>query len=128
MTSRRTVARDNLTESELAQFESALRQQREFRMTQLAELDAADASASTAAAYAPEVRDVLAHAAWHALKEADRALERLDAGSYGSCVACAAPIGRDRLEVLPAAALCMGCQHRVSRRAKPPAGRARATW
>jgi DnaK suppressor protein len=126
MTSRRTLARDHLTASDLAQFEAALRQQREFRITQLAELAAP--SGRTAAAAAPEVWDALGHAAWHALNEADRALERLAAGSYGSCVACEAPIDRDRLEVLPAAALCMRCQHRATRRAEPPAGPARAAW
>ena len=42
----------------------------------------------------------------------DRALERLDAGSYGTCIRCGAPIGFDRLDALPAAELCITCARR----------------
>ena len=39
----------------------------------------------------------------------DAALERLTAGTYGVCVRGGEPIGRDRLEARPAAALCIAC-------------------
>ncbi len=40
------------------------------------------------------------------------ALERIDDGSYGKCEGCGEAIGRDRLEALPFARLCIGCKHR----------------
>jgi RNA polymerase-binding transcription factor DksA len=116
MTSQSTLTRDHLTPADLAQFEAALRQQREFRITQLTELEHT-AGPGAATAYAPEIADALRHAAWHALGEVDRALERLRAGRYGACLTCGSAIGRDRLEILPAAALCMACQRRVAQRA-----------
>ena len=38
-----------------------------------------------------------------------RALDRLDAGTYGDCVRCGEAIAPARLEVRPEAALCIGC-------------------
>ena len=37
------------------------------------------------------------------------ALERIDAGTYGACVECGAPIGADRLEMLPFTPTCIHC-------------------
>lgn len=44
----------------------------------------------------------------------DAALARLDAGTYGVCVGCGKPIGAERLEALPTAALCIECQRKAS--------------
>src|SRR5438045_4050954 len=41
------------------------------------------------------------------LADVDRALRRLDDGTYGTCEACGDPIGDDRLEALPAARFCV---------------------
>jgi DnaK suppressor protein len=41
--------------------------------------------------------------------ELDAALERLDAGTYGTCERCGEAIAPARLEVLPATALCITC-------------------
>ncbi len=38
-----------------------------------------------------------------------RALERIDAGTYGECTRCGEPIAEGRLEARPEAALCIGC-------------------
>ena len=40
----------------------------------------------------------------------DEALERLDAGTYGVCVHCAAPVQDKRLEAVPWARHCLDCQ------------------
>jgi RNA polymerase-binding transcription factor DksA len=45
------------------------------------------------------------------LAEVDRALERLDAGTYGRCDACGEPIADERLAAQPAARLCV--EHQV---------------
>jgi DnaK suppressor protein len=41
------------------------------------------------------------------IADAERALERLDAGTYGTCEACGEPIGAARLRARPAARLCL---------------------
>ncbi len=45
----------------------------------------------------------------HHLAEVDAALARVDAGTYGACDRCGAPIGAARLDALPAARLCIRC-------------------
>lgn len=39
----------------------------------------------------------------------NRALLRIENGTYGECVRCGDAIGRERLEVRPEAALCFSC-------------------
>lgn len=39
------------------------------------------------------------------------ALERVRAGTYGTCVRCGEPIAPARLEAIPHAAACIGCQN-----------------
>ena len=41
--------------------------------------------------------------------EIDQALERLDAGTYGRCIACGTTIPSERLDAVPWAALCVPC-------------------
>ncbi|WP_394768457.1 TraR/DksA family transcriptional regulator [Lacisediminihabitans sp.] len=45
----------------------------------------------------------------------ERALERVDAGTYGVCARCGGPIGLARLVALPAADLCIECARLVVR-------------
>lgn len=44
------------------------------------------------------------------LAQIEAALDRLDDGSYGICLACGEPIAPGRLEILPYAMLCVSCQ------------------
>lgn len=44
------------------------------------------------------------------LAAVDRALRRLDAGTYGTCDVCGASIADERLAVMPAARFCIGHQ------------------
>jgi DnaK suppressor protein len=48
------------------------------------------------------------------LKEVNAALERMQAGKYGTCETCGKPVGDDRLDALPFARLCMDCKRRAS--------------
>ncbi len=41
------------------------------------------------------------------LADVDRAIAKLDAGSYGLCDVCGGPIGEERLEALPWAVRCV---------------------
>lgn len=43
------------------------------------------------------------------LAEIDAAIERLDAGTYGTCERCGAPISGARLAARPVARTCIGC-------------------
>ncbi len=48
--------------------------------------------------------------------QTERALERIDAKSYGMCEECGSPIGKARLQVFPRATLCMICKQKEERR------------
>lgn len=50
------------------------------------------------------------------LEGVDAALGRLETGTYGACTSCGTRIGAERLEALPAAALCIDCQRATSPR------------
>jgi DnaK suppressor protein len=52
----------------------------------------------------------------HVLAEIDRSLEAISDGSYGICIDCEEPISLRRLETIPWAARCVGCQQRLERR------------
>jgi DnaK suppressor protein len=46
----------------------------------------------------------------HLIAEIDRALEKLEEGSYEVCDGCGGPIGSERQEALPWATLCVACK------------------
>lgn len=56
-----------------------------------------------------EVLQAVDESARSELMQIDRALERLEAGSYGFCEHCGKPIEEKRLRVIPYAARCQGC-------------------
>jgi RNA polymerase-binding transcription factor DksA len=51
------------------------------------------------------------------LTELQAALERLDTGTYGSCMVCGKPIAEGRLEAKPAARYCVEDQTKAERAA-----------
>jgi RNA polymerase-binding protein DksA len=50
------------------------------------------------------------------LLQMERAMERLDAGTYGRCESCSQPIPKARLQAFPSATLCVRCKQREERR------------
>ncbi len=48
------------------------------------------------------------------LRKVERALEQIDAGTYGSCESCGKAIPVERLEVLPYSTLCVECAGRAT--------------
>ena len=50
------------------------------------------------------------------LVQVERALGRLDAGTYGRCEECGNPIPKARLQAFPRATLCVACKQREERR------------
>ena len=59
-------------------------------------------------ALAANAREMLAQTA--------HAMERLDAGTYGTCESCGNPIGKARMQAFPRATLCMECKQKQERR------------
>jgi DnaK suppressor protein len=53
--------------------------------------------------------DALRRLADDQVAEADAALARLDAGTYGTCETCGTPIGAGRLAARPTARQCIDC-------------------
>ncbi|AZM93018.1 TraR/DksA family transcriptional regulator [Streptomyces sp. W1SF4] len=50
------------------------------------------------------------------LEQTERALERLEAGTYGLCENCGRPIGKARMQAFPRATLCVDCKQKQERR------------
>jgi DnaK suppressor protein len=53
------------------------------------------------------------------LARTDRALAKLDDGTYGTCDGCGEPIARARLQAIPDGILCLTCAA-SERRDRPP--------
>jgi DnaK suppressor protein len=75
--------------------------------------DQADAGAKT---YEREHELALTQNARELLAQIERALARIDDGSYGTCESCGEPIGKARLQAFPRATLCVKCKQREERR------------
>lgn len=58
----------------------------------------------------------LAKNAREMLDQTERALLRIDDGSYGRCERCGQPIGKMRVMAFPRATLCLSCKQREERR------------
>ena len=50
------------------------------------------------------------------LRWVDRALTKMELGTYGPCERCGQPIGIERLEALPWAILCIDCKRKGEER------------
>ncbi|MGZ6909865.1 MAG: TraR/DksA family transcriptional regulator, partial [Acidimicrobiia bacterium] len=59
---------------------------------------------------------MLSASAQQAVEEIDRALQRMDAGTYGLCTPAGRRIPVARLEAIPWAETCVDCKQRVERR------------
>ncbi len=79
--------------------------------------DAGDDQADTAAnTFEREQEFALTANAQDLLDQTERALSRMDAGTYGVCESCGKAIGKARLMAFPRAVLCVECKQREERR------------
>jgi DnaK suppressor protein len=62
-----------------------------------------------------ELDEGLGEGASQTLAQIDRALARLEDGSYGTCERCGEPISAERLQARPWATLCIDDQRRADR-------------
>ncbi len=99
---------------------TTLRDEREHLSHQLGELgvggegmafDENFADSGQVAAEKGEHR-VLANSIQDALADVDRALKKLDEGTYGQCESCGSAITEPRLEAMPATRYCIECASR----------------
>jgi len=63
-----------------------------------------------------ELDEGLEEGAQHTLEQVERALARIEDGTYGTCERCGKPIGEDRLRARPSATLCIDDQRLADRR------------
>lgn len=49
------------------------------------------------------------------LAQVDRALARIEAGTYGICESCQEPIGKMRVMAFPRATLCLSCKQKAEK-------------
>ncbi|WP_102110326.1 TraR/DksA family transcriptional regulator [Oceaniglobus roseus] len=56
-----------------------------------------------------EVLETLGQSELREIRRIDAALGRIDAGTYGTCSTCGAPIGEARLALLPDTPFCKSC-------------------
>ena len=49
------------------------------------------------------------------IQKIDAALEKIDDGSYGTCMMCGEDIGMNRLKARPVADLCIDCKSQQER-------------
>ena len=79
--------------------------------------DAGDDQADIGAkAYEREHELALTHNTRELLAQTERALARIEEGTYGTCESCGEPIGKARLQAFPRATLCVACKQREERR------------
>ena len=75
--------------------------------------DQADVGAKT---FEREHELALTHNSRELLAQNERALGRIETGTYGTCESCGEPIGKARLQAFPRATLCVTCKQREERR------------
>ncbi|MFC6020368.1 TraR/DksA family transcriptional regulator [Plantactinospora solaniradicis] len=83
------------------------------RLTDSAGDDQADTGTKT---FEREQEISLANSILERITQVERALERLDEGSYGWCERCGNPIPVERLAAFPSATLCVSCKQLEERR------------
>lgn len=109
----------NQLESEIAAQREEIRESEEElaeRLTDPVE-GAGDDPADTGAKTFQREHDLaLAYNTRDLLAMSERAIERMDAGTYGVCESCGQAIGKARLQAFPRATLCVTCKQREERR------------
>jgi RNA polymerase-binding protein DksA len=75
-----------------------------------------DQADSGSKAFEREHEMTLANNARETMRQSERALQRIEDGSYGDCESCGSAIGKMRLQAFPRATLCLTCKQQQERR------------
>ena len=110
--------------SKLAELRAELEQQRENLRKEIVEqggdADSDDAAIDVERGFADSAHSTAERARLLSVMKAlrsnlrwvDRALKKMELGTYGTCERCGNPIGLERLEALPWAILCIDCKQK----------------
>lgn len=110
--------------SKLAELRAELEQQRENLRKEIVEqggdADSDDAAIDVERGFADSAHSTAERARLLSVMKAlrsnlrwvDRALTKMELGTYGTCERCGNPIGIERLEALPWAILCIECKQK----------------
>lgn len=120
----RSAAETERIRSALAARREELREEYDLHIAEIAELQrdrltdsAGDDQADTGAKTFEREQEIsLAHSILERTTQVERALERLDEGSYGWCERCGDAIPVERLAAFPSATLCVKCKQLEERR------------
>ena len=107
------AARRDELRAEYDQTLSEITELQRDRLTDSAGDDQADTGTKT---FEREQEISLANSILERITQVERALERLDEGSYGWCERCGNPIPVERLAAFPSATLCVTCKQLEERR------------
>jgi DnaK suppressor protein len=122
--SARSAAETERIRAALAARRDELRHEYELHLAEIAELQrdrltdsAGDDQADTGSKTFEREQEIsLAHSILERTAQVERALERLDEGSYGWCERCGNAIPVERLAAFPSATLCVSCKQLEERR------------
>ena len=110
--------------SKLAELRAELEQQRENLRKEIVEqggdADSDDAAIDVERGFADSAHSTAERARLLSVMKAlrstlrwvDRALTKMELGTYGTCERCGNPVGIERLEALPWAILCIDCKQK----------------
>lgn len=114
----------SITEAKMAELRAALEEQRDNLRREIeeqggdpdsgdAEIDVERGFADSAHATAERARTLSVMKALRSnLRWVNRALMKMELGTYGVCESCGKPIAIERLEALPWAILCIDCKRK----------------
>jgi len=120
----RSAAETERIRAALAARRDELREEYDLHLAEIAELQrdrltdsAGDDQADTGSKTFEREQEIsLAHSILERTTQVERALERLDEGSYGWCERCGNAIPVERLAAFPSATLCVACKQLEERR------------
>jgi DnaK suppressor protein len=120
----RSAAETERIRAALAARRDELREEYDLHLAEIAELQrdrlndsAGDDQADTGSKTFEREQEIsLAHSILERTTQVERALERLDEGSYGWCERCGNAIPVERLAAFPSATLCVSCKQLEERR------------
>jgi DnaK suppressor protein len=120
----RSAADTEKIRAALAERRAELKAEYEQTMSEIAELQrdrltdsAGDDQADTGTKTFEREQEIsLANSILERITQVERALERLDEGTYGWCERCGNPIPVERLAAFPSATLCVTCKQLEERR------------
>jgi DnaK suppressor protein len=120
----RSAAETERIRAALAARRDELREEYDVHLAEIAELQrdrltdsAGDDQADTGSKTFEREQEIsLAHSILERTTQVERALERLDEGSYGWCERCGNAIPVERLAAFPSATLCVSCKQLEERR------------